>query len=284
MSMKPSTVLTRLSAVLCASALLVCGCAKEAPQVPPASLAEIADATFTINGGIGQGVFVGFNDHDCERIFFLTARHVATYARISESTLNLTLGGKNPMKIKTAKDRWFITNPKYDTTWFELSPEETNALAQANGLRYITLNTPTNAIAGKGIVGTGLWEYERHPSTESSATDDIRLTFGSQLVQATNSYPSVAIQNLSAEHNRKFRECPTSCFVATAKRTANHGESGGAAFIRQTLGNQTYWLLVGLIAGGNEKNPIVTAVVPLDVPADVMRYGSTRLIDHPELW
>lgn len=284
MSMNTSTILTHLPTILFTTALLVCGCARETPQVPPASLAELVDATFTINGDIGQGVFVGFNDHGSERIFFLTARHVATYARISESTLNLMLGGKKPMKIKTAKDRWFITNPKYDTTWFELSPEETNALAQANGLRYITLNTPTNAIAGKGIVGTGLWEYERHPSTESSSTDDIRLTFGSQLAQATNSYPKVSIQVLASEYNRNFRECPTACFVVTAKRTANHGESGGAAFIRQTLGNKTYWLLVGLIAGGNANNPIVTAVSPLDETAIVMRYGSTKLIDHPELW
>lgn len=282
--MNTSTILTHLSRVLCATALLVCGCAKETPQVPPASLAEIADATFTINGGIGQGVFVGFNDHGSERIFFLTARHVATYARISESTLNLMVGGKHPMKIKTAKDRWFITHPKYDTTWFELSPEETNALAQANALRYITLNTPTNTIAGKGIVGTGLWEYERHPSTKSSSTDDIRLTFGSELVQATNSYPGVTNLVLSSDYNRKFRECPTACFVVTAKRTANHGESGGAAFIRQTLGNRTYWHLVGLIAGGNANDPIVTAVTPLDATAAVMRYGTTRLIDHPELW
>lgn len=281
--MKPSIFLTRLSAVLSVSTLLVCGCAKESTQIPPASLAEIADATFTINGGIGQGVFVGFNDHGSERIFFLTARHVATYANISESTLNLMVGGKNPMPINTSKDRWLITNPKYDTTWFELTPEETNALAQANGLRYITLNTPTNTIAGKGIVGTGLWEYERHPPATPSSTDDIRLTFGSQLVLATNRFPNVSTQILGIDTNRSFRKCPTSCFVVTSQRTAYHGESGGAAFIRQPLGNKSYWLLVGLIAGGNPNDP-VTAVSPLGETAIVMRSGSNKLIDHPELW
>ena len=282
--MNTYTILTRLSSALSVSALLVCGCAKESTQIPPASLAEIADATFTINGGIGQGVFVGFNDHADERIFFLTARHVATYANISESTLKLVIGGKNPMPIKTTKDRWIITNPKYDTTWFELTPEETNALAKANGLRYITLNTPTNAIAGKGIVGTGLYEYERHPTPPISKTDDIRLTFGSELVMATNRYPRVKTQILEGAVNRTFRHCPTSCFVAIARRTANHGESGGAAFIRQTFGNQTHWLLVGLIAGGNALDPIATAIVPLDETAIAMRYGSTKLADHPELW
>ena len=278
------TILTRLSAVLPVCALLVCGCAKESSQVPPASLAEIVDATFTINGGIGQGVFVGFNDHGSERIFFLTARHVATYANISESTLHLVVGGKKPMPIKTTKDRWLITNPLYDTTWFELTPDETNALAKANGLRYITLNTPTNAIAGKGIVGTGLWEYECQPTPPVSRSDDIRLTFGSSLVQATNQYPLVCTQVLTADTNRVFKECPTRCFVVTAHRTANHGESGGATFIRQSIGNQTYWLLVGLIAGGNKNDPIATAVSPLDETAAVMRYGSTKLKDHPELW
>ena len=284
MSINTSAILTRLFRVLCATALLACGCAKETPQVPPASLAEIADATFTINGGIGQGVFVGFNDHGSERIFFLTVHHVATYDRISESTLNLMVGGKNPMKIKTAKDRWFITNPKYDTTWFELAPEETNELARANELRYITLNTPTNTIAGKGIVGTGLWKYELKPTPPISHTDDIRLTFGTSLVQATNRYPLVCTQVLTADTNRVFKECPTRCFVVTANRTANHGESGGATFIRQAIGNQTYWLLVGLIAGGNKNDPIATAVSPLDETAAVMRYGSTKLKDHPELW
>ena len=44
-------------------------------------------------------------------------------------------------------------------------------------------------------------------------------------------------------------------------------------------------MLAGLIAGGGNTDDLsATAVVPLDEPAAVMRYGSYKLNEHHELW
>ena len=127
---------------------------------------EVSEAVFTIRAPsiCGRGVFVGYKQNEMERVFFLTARHVATSPGLTETTLDLAIGTNTHWSVRAAKKRWYTGAKKFDFAWFELTDEECKDLAERNALKYIPLKpvkAGTSKYAISGARAISLIEYAK---------------------------------------------------------------------------------------------------------------------------
>lgn len=282
--MKTSAILYRLSLLLAISPFLIAGCAKETPQVPPATLDEIAKASCLIHDGDGQGVLVGFNDRADERVFLLTARHVATYKYAPSNHINCTFGGHLKKTLKQTRDRWLTAKEGNDSAWLELSADEIAELRRDNALHYIAITNSPNTVEAKGVKGTGVRGYEEIVATTTATSTTVTLFFRNSRHHAEAIHEMCGMCTFESEYNVTYTNVRSKCICIIAPTNTPQGESGGPVFTKVKCGKQDYWMLSGLIIGGNSINPERCAVVPVDDAINDMRCCYRKLAELPELW
>lgn len=268
--------------------LLSIGCERQhpdkTPAVAPATIEEIAQAVCLLNGNRGQGVLVGFNDRNYERVFLLTARHIATDKYAPDNRVDLIIGGQHTNRILNSKSRWFSTKEGVDTAWIELSDDEINDFRANNALHYIALTNGPNSASGKGIPGVGTKGYEEIVRQSTATSSIVTLFFRDERLRGEGMHNQCGKGKFYCDTNRKYTTVTSKCITVIAPKQTPRGECGGPAFTLIPYGRKSYWMLSGLIIGGNSIYTNNCAVVQLDEAVDEMRLGLHKLIDHPELW
>ena len=265
---------TKLLSILALVALLGCD-----NGIKPASLDEIAQATCLLHDGDAQGVLVGFNDTPTERVILLTARHVATYKNAPRNEVHIKVGGRHPMTLKNSRNRWYTTAEGNDSAWIELEDEEIAQLRSNDALHYIAISEIPNMAKGNCIPGTGTNGYEKILSSGTSSTSKVTLFFRAERLDGEAQH--ILYTNGVFKSRIDPSQKPTiSKFVEViAPKSTPEGESGGAAFTSVTVQGRKYWLLSGIIIGGNEIHRNKCAVVPVDDALSDMRYPIRQLFE-----
>jgi hypothetical protein len=269
-------------AIFLFSSLLLIGCSKPSSiNLPnPASIDEISKTVFTINYNDephGKGLLVGINDGKVkERIFFLTARHVSTFRSLANSHLNLCFGTNGSTVIKAEAGRWYTAPKEFDMAWFELTSTEKEDFAKKNLLNYI----PIHLTAKKGS-----WAQELHKYAieNSNAVVNVKMFYRDGIMDGKISMKNSGIAPLPFPHNKHLKQSHVLVFLANTPKICDPGDSGGAAFIQCEIEKKVYWLLCGIVVGGNRECQ-VNAIQPIDEVVKILRFDSRRLIDFPEYW
>ena len=272
----------RIYAIFLASCVFFIGCYRPSSfNLPtPASIDEISKSTFTINYNgepHGKGLLVGINDgKDNDRIFFLTARHVATYKSIANSELNLSFGTNGNISVCTKKHRWYTTPREFDMAWFELTSAEKEEFSKKNLLNYI----PIHLSARKGS-----WAQELHKYAieNSNAVVSVKMFYRDVIMDGKINMRDSGIAPLPFPYNKYLKKCGVCVFLANTRRICDPGDSGGAVFIQCEIEKNSYWLLCGIVVGGDRERH-VNAIQPIDELVKILRFDSRRLIDFPEYW
>lgn len=279
-----------------ASLLIVAGCARheeshgrgdaDASLPRPAAISEIGKAVFTIsNQGVsmGKGVLVGFAERKGERLFFLTARHVVTAFDNAGAKLDLKFDSGATASIEAKKDRWRTTRREFDLAWLALSQSEYASLEARDALHYVPfVQTPIRQ-EGAGIGGTGAIELHRLAKSTSSARAKAVMFYKEAIMPCELLTDRIGYADLPFPHNRTLLKSKTLITTAAATDICTPGDSGGPVFVRHQIGNEDYWMLVGLVIGGN-KDTHVNAIQPIDQLFEDLRHSVRRLIDRPEYW
>ena len=258
------------------------GCSKPAsPNLSrPASIDEISKSVFTINyNGIphGKGVLVGLNNEiGNEKVFFLTARHVATYGSIANTQLDICFGEKGNIAINTKTDRWYTAPKEFDMAWFELSPVEKVRFSKKNLLNYI----PLHRCGQKGSWTQALQKYAKE---NPNGVVNAKMFYRDGIIDGEICMQDFGIAPLPFPHNQRLKKCDILVFLAKVPKICTPGDSGGATFIQCRVDGKEYWLLCGIVAGGDTERQ-VNAIQPIDEVIRTIRFDSRRLIDFPEYW
>lgn len=279
-----------------ASVLIVVGCVRHeefhvsddvaAPLPMPVTIPEIGKAVFTIsNQGVsmGKGVLVGFSEPKGDRIFFLTARHVVTAFDNAEACLGLKFGNGAAVSIETKKERWMTTRKEFDLAWLELSRAECASFSARDALHFIPFVQTPHRQEGAGIGGTGTIELYRLARGLSSACVNAVIFYKNAIMPCELLASRIGYADLPFPHNRTLRTSKTLIAVATATEICAAGDSGGPVFVWHQIGNVNYWMLAGLVIGGN-RNTNVNAIQPIDQLFEDLHHSTRRLIDRPEYW
>ena len=89
--------------------------------------------------------------------------------------------------------------------------------------------------------------------------------------------------SIAIPHNQRLKKCDILVFLAKVPKICTPGDSGGATFIQCRVDGKEYWLLCGIVAGGDTERQ-VNAIQPIDEVIRTIRFDSRRLIDFPEYW
>ena len=279
-----------------ASMLIVVGCVKHeefqeqddanASLPLPAAIPEIGKAVFTIsNQGIsmGKGVLVGFAERKGERLFFLTARHVVTAFDNAEARLDLKFGSGATASIEAKKGRWMTTRKEFDLAWLELSQSECAFLKARNALHYVPfVQTPIRQ-EGAGIGGTGAIELYRVARSTSFARVSAIAFYTTVVMPCELLTDCIGYADLPFPHNHTLKTSKNLIVTAAVTDICTPGDSGGPVFAWHQVGKTNYWMLAGLVIGGN-KDTRVNAIQPIDQLFEDLRHSVRRLIDRPEYW
>lgn len=238
------------------------------PHHSGSEMGGVAAATFSIDskyGTAGRGILVGYKSGIREKVFLLTARHVATFEDLIDKEMTLYLDWTKKWKVTSKKDRWLTCRRELDAAWMELNEKEFSELRDRGLLNYIHLDE----ILDYGQLCRNC-EGSR-VSTKMFFKDGVET--GEMIVEVPRSAPIPFLFN----HNLHICEIPIVRVYSDNLTTP--GDSGCPAFIETADG----WRLVGLVVGGNE-NLRVNAVMPLDEVVGAIMIGGDKLVNHPELW
>lgn len=274
MSMK-----TKLLSILALVALLGCD-----NGIKPASLDEIVQATCILHDGLGQGVLVGFNDMPTERVFLLTARHVATFNGAPKNEVHVRIANQCPMTITNSYNRWLTAKPGLDVAWIELNADEIASLRNKNSLKYIAITNGPNAIANKGILGTNANGFEDIIKAKRSSSSAVTLFFRNAQLDAVAENRIYDDGQFQSDYNNVYKIVRSRFVGAIASVNTPRGESGGAVAAKVKYGSTDYWVLGGVIIGGRDNPPTHCAIAPIGETLMEMRYCNRLLKDYPELW
>lgn len=280
MYMNTPFVTNCLSALFVYTFAIFCGCSKAPNLPPPATLDDVAKATCLLHDGDAQGVLVGFNDFRDERVFLLTARHVATYKYAPPNHLNCSLCGY-ATTLRNTRGRWLTAKEGNDSAWIELTAEEIAELRATNALHYIAITNGPNAVAGKGISGTGACGYENIIMTSPCSSSPATLFFRNARYHGKAEH-QLYVRRFSSDYNTTYMTTTSKCITVTAPTITPKGESGGPVFAELSYCRRKYWMLSGIIIGGSPKNE--SYVVPIDDAIDDMRYCHRKLCEEKQLW
>ena len=244
---------------------------------------DVLQATVTVNGNIGQGVFVERSDSEGRHVYFLTARHIATYPGLADSPIQLKIGRETDYTLNSQSSRWMtlVTGNvngipvEWDLAWYELNNDECEELRGKKALNAIHLDA-------SGTVR--LLDCRKRIRQLGVKSIESEIVFLSGPRSAAIQVEVFNICHLSNQFNRRFHEFK--CLVAGAlcEQTTVDGDSGGAVFIKED--SASTWKLAGLDIGHvNERGTEYTTVCPLDPFLAALRDGTgVRLVDRPEVW
>lgn len=270
---------TKLLSILSLVALLGCD-----NGIKPASLDEIVQATCILHDGLGQGVLVGFNDMSSERVFLLTARHVATFNGAPKNEVHVRIANQCPMTITNSYNRWLTAKPGLDVAWIELNDDEIADLRMKNCLKYIAITNGPNTVADKGIPGTCANGFENIIKAKRSSTTTVTLFFRNARLDAVAENCIYDNGEFKADYNNSYNVVTSRFVGAIASVNTPKGESGGAVVAKVKYGSTDYWMLGGVIIGGRDNPPTHCAIAPIGETLIEMRYCNRLLKDYPGLW
>ena len=247
--------------------------------IKPSSIEEVSQSVFTIiYKGIphGQGLLVGLDEDKNDRVFFLTARHVVTFESISSSELRLDFGRNGNASIITKADRWYTAPRDFDVAWFELTQEEKKMLTDRGLLDYIPLYRSNKK---------GSWAIELHKYAKENPNSIVRTTmfYQKDAIDGRMYLKNSGKAPLPFPHNQHLKSSYNLVFLVDTKNICKPGDSGGAVFIQCKIRDEEFWLLGGILVGGNT-NRHVNAILPIDIVIKTILFDSRRLVDFPEYW
>lgn len=251
----------------------------------PASIEDISKAVFSIHyqdAPHGMGMLVGINDLNKERVFLLTARHVATYNTLSNSKLTLDFVSSGKISIQGKSDRWYTAAKNIDVAWVELSEEEKSEFRKRNLLNFILFGQAPCASTAmiKGSWALGMLQFAKE---NPDANVLVKMFYQQDVIDGDLSMKNIGVAPLPFRYNRNMKMCNILVALARTSQLCKPKDSGGPVFMQYQTGDRKFWLLCGLIVGGNREMN-VNAIQPIDEVIREIRFSSRRLIDFPEYW
>ena len=292
-------------------ALLICaaGCNR---MPAPASADDLRKAccVFSTDSGrlIGGGVFVGIEDDGRQRMFCLTALHVAvmtdsehtgSFYRQSGS-MRLHVAGKEREEIKIEprfdENRWFAESSHRDVAWVEIAPTELASWRDKGAdIRFLfagkSLAEPLQCrpiddfIAGASVL--------RHSEAgKAGLSDESQVCFSlprricrpgmtcaaGGVTNALVCLKSNSLENVGVEFNDGIRKYLLKTKQLVARTSTLKGDSGSPVFVNCMYKNHTYPFLLGLVSATND-DIAETSIMPLDEVFPVMGKGLARNIN-----
>lgn len=254
---------------------VLAGCSSDNDVVNPATVDEILEAGFVINGGEGQGVFVGHVDEQGEHVYLLTAKHVVIGLTGSTGRFNLKVGTNTQWAVNFERSRWRKAAEIYDAAWFELNEKEREELRLKNGLKYIPLTRTPNSNRNGTILGTGYSEFEKFCKAEKSRGNlhmDVRWSRFGELVIGKANVNKIDFCKINGAGN-----IPAGNYWVVGVKSgasgvrSEPGYSGGLVLVPRQIEGRGYWLLAGLQIGGylekRENDCQYNLVTPIDAVA-----------------
>lgn len=158
--------------------LLLAGCSGK--ELPVAGCEEtVSDAVVRLcdRGSVaGGGVLVGFVRDGEERVFLLTARHVATYSNLIDRVLELRIG-RLTCVVATNRQRWMCARKNCDAAWMELTEDEKTAWREKGALKYIPLAIPDTGPTEAMLPNTGTLDYAGLVAKEPGAKPEVHMFY-----------------------------------------------------------------------------------------------------------
>ena len=268
-------------------ALILSGCSR-IQQAAPATLEEIQQTVCRLRSqGIvhGLGIFVGFKADDVDRVFLLTARHVATVGDVADTELHVDVGTNTNYTIRTERSRWDTTDLEYDYAWFELDEGEKARLRDVNGLRYIPVATNAASVTNACINGTGILDFARFCNDRREGNPQVTTFYRGGISRGEIAIDSYGVNTIFFPHNRNLKSCECPVVSCSSDVRVEEGDSGSPVFGLYKFGRTNYYLLTGLVnANSREANSSDFATQPLDQVVRYMGYVHIKLSRNESWW
>lgn len=305
---KGLAVFILLCLVLCASGPLFSDSVKDGEW----AVARTACSLQWESSHIGGAVLLGIKQGDIVRIFFVTARHVATengFFNRNREGMHLLLPTRNHIVLRwksmIAPERWLTGPGDVDLAWFEFSQDEIAQLrSEGARLEYVPvagdmMTGLKSAYDDFAAVGTTVLEerdcatlpqsdaislcafYHSRSWQSGCSMEDQSNVLAVDRLAFVPSYPVRIVTDLPK--NDCLKKISHLQFICNGRM--EHGDSGRPCFLKVDLDGRTRFLLMGLqisiFSPGIEKS----GVTPIEPMVDCItgRMRASRLIDHPEL-
>lgn len=221
-------------------------------------------------GGAGRGVMVGYSEAGNERVFLLTARHVATFGDLISKDMSIRFSANDEWKFPSNNSRWLTCSRDIDAAWVELNHSEIEDLRNRGLLK--------NASLSNGVVN-----YQDYLKQNDGNEKKVRMLLrdgeenGSMRIAPAKKAPIPFL------YNRNLRTASIPILEVRSEKMITPGDSGCPVFMNRKRLFGKSEVLIGLGVGGNSILQI-SAVMPMDDIVKAIKSGGRRLIDHPELW
>lgn len=221
-------------------------------------------------GGAGRGVIVGYSDAGVERVFLLTARHVATFGDLISKDMSIRFSANDEWKFPSNNSRWLTCERDIDAAWVELNHSEIEDLRNRGLLKNVSLSD-------------GVVNYQDYLKQNDGNEKNVRMLLrdgeenGSMRIAPAKKAPIPFL------YNRNLRTAIIPILEVRSRKLITPGDSGCPVFMNRKRFFGKSEALIGLGVGGNSILQI-SAVMPMDDIVKAIKSGGRRLIDHSELW